>query len=351
MGKRGNQSAAKTAVKKPRVDSALTVVMDTVKKAAHLPEQCSTMLASMIPFSLAIASDERAECQQRIVGMVAETLEAMKSEMETTIRTEEAKLDDMKATMAELLGTVKEAEATLTERKEALQAANTSLAEATTTTNASQDVLTERQSAHAKCEANLASVQEDKSALEEAFKTHFHAPMEAGQGPHFKELEPFLKNMDIEKSMRQTLPGTCAKSKDDRGSFDQVILEQLEKTIAARISTLADTVASETSAVADCANAIKEAETEFNSKKEAQDQCSLTVEAAQKEQNDGEAALSKATEAVNAFRPQLEEATSLFDILKMKLQGFESGPLANFLTYQKKSVPVEVAPAVAPAGA
>jgi hypothetical protein len=40
MGKRANNQASKTAAKKAKVDPALAAVMDTVKKAGHLPEQC-----------------------------------------------------------------------------------------------------------------------------------------------------------------------------------------------------------------------------------------------------------------------------------------------------------------------
>merc|ERR1711959_848338 len=111
--------------------------------------------------------------------------------------------------------------------------------------------------------------------------------------------------------MLSTLPGTCAKSKEDRGSFDHVILEQLEKAIAAKISTLAGTVAAETSVVAERAAAVKDAETDCNCKKGTQNQFIVAFKAAQKEQADGDAALIKATEAANVFRTQLEEAGEL----------------------------------------
>jgi chromosome segregation ATPase len=344
MGKRSNQAAAKATAKKLKVDPALAVVMDSVKKATHLPDQCSAMLASMLPFSLAVTSDERAECQQRVVGMVEETLGALKSEMEASVRAEEAKLDGLKTTMAELLGTVKEAEATLAAKKETLQAAKASLDEATTIMNASFQTLDDQRSAHSKCETELSSVQEEKSALEKAFQDHFQVPMEAGEGPHFKDLEPFLKNMDIEKSMRSTLPGTCAKAKDDRGSFDQVILEQLEKTIAAKIASLGDVVTAQTASMAEGESAVVVAEADYNAKKEIHSQSTVACEAAQTEVADGEAALKTATEAVNAFQPQLEEATEVSESTKAKLSGFESGPLAHFHSYKTKTA-VEVAPA------
>jgi len=342
MGKRGSQAVTKAASKKPKVEPALALVMDTVKKASHLPDPCSAMLAAMLPFSLGLASDERADCQQRVVSMVEETLNTMKTEMQTSISTDEAKLEGMKTKMADLLGAVQQAEATLGSKKEALATAQTSLTEATSTSNSSLEALSEKQAAHSKCEANLISIQNNKSALENAFEVHFKTPMEAGQGPSFKELKPFVETMDLDKSMLQTLPGACGKSKDDRGSFDQVILEQLEKAITGKISSLGETVTTETSAVAQCASAVTEAETESNSKKEVQNQATAVFEAAQKDKNDADEALRLANAAVETFRPELEETTSLNQIAQSKLQGFENGPLANFLMYQTKTAPVEV---------
>jgi chromosome segregation ATPase len=347
MGKRANNQASKTAAKKAKVDPALAAVMDTVKKAGHLPEQCSAMLASMLPFSLAIASDERLESQQKVVSMAEETLQTVKTEMETTtLAGEDAQLDDFKSKMADLVGTVKEAEATLATKKEDFQAKNAALTEATAVENTSLETLAERQAARATADAKTASMQEDKVAMETAFQTHFQLPMEAGEGPHFKELEPFLHSMDIEKSLHSTLPGTCAKTKETRGSFDDVILEQLEKAISGRISALAESIAAETSGIALLAEGVQEVETDSNSKKEARSHALAEFEAAQQQQSSGEEALVKANEAVTELCPQLEQAAAQSELTKSKLADFESGPLDGFMNFKARTVaPIEAATA------
>lgn len=342
MGKRGNQAAGKATAKKVKVEPALAVVIDTVKKASHLPEQCSAMLASMLPFSLAVASDERAECQKRVVCMVEETLGTIKTEMEAGVASEDTNLATVRAEMESLERIVQAAAATLTAKTEACQAASAALADATATATAGNEALTERQSAQKKSETELASLQESKANLEQAFQTHFQVPMEAGQGPNFKELEPFIKTMDLEKSMLQTLPGTCGKSKEDRGSFDQVILEQLEQKIVEKIASLGESVTAEIAVVAECEAATKTAETDYSAKQAVQNDATSAFEAAQAEQSEADAALIKANEAVNVFRPQLEEATKKFESTKAMLEGFEGGPLANFTTYKEKTLPVEV---------
>merc|ERR1719223_324724 len=103
------------------MDPALGLVVDTVKKASHLPEQCSSMLASMLPFSLAVASDERAECQRSVVNMAEETLGTLKTEMQAAVAAEEAKLVGVNEAMSELLAKVTEAESAVAAKKEELQ--------------------------------------------------------------------------------------------------------------------------------------------------------------------------------------------------------------------------------------
>lgn len=344
MGKRANQGVPKVAAKKLKVDPALAVVVDTVKKASHLPEQCSAMLASMLPFSLAIACEERSESQQRVVGMVEETLHSLKSKMEVLLAAEDSKLTDLKAIMAGLLETVREAETTLSGKKEIFQDATSSLSDAKASVSVSSEAMVERQSALAKSEANLASVQADKAALDDAFQAHFRMPMEAGDAPHYKELEPFLETVEMEQSMRSTLPGTCAKNKESRGSFDDVILEQLEKAIVGKVALLAETVAAESAIVAECTAAVGEAEAECTSKKEIENSATVAFEGAQKEQGEAEATFVEANEAVDKFRPQLEEHTGLCEFGQGKLDKFESGPMANFLNYKTRTEHAEAAP-------
>jgi len=351
MGKRANNSAAKTGNKKPKVEAGLALVMDTVKKAPHLPDTCGAMLASMLPFSLALATEDRAECQQRVVSMVEETLSTMKTELQSAIGHEEVNVNGLNNNMAEVVSKVQAAESTVASKKEAVQAAHTAYTDADAAEKTSSEEFASKKKVYDEAAGNLSSVQKEKGALEEAFEAHFKTPMAAGQGPHFKQLEPFLKTMDIEKSMLHTLPGTCAKAALDRGSFDQVILEQFEKAIAAKISSLAESVTSHTASVAELESAMKAAEADHTAKKEVQQQTKDAHEAAQKEQAAADAALAEASDAVSSFQPQLSEANSLLDAAKSKLEGFENGPLAKFGIYKTKTAIVEEAAAaeVAPA--
>jgi len=344
MGKRANNQAAAKNAKKTKIDPALASVMDAVKSASHLPGQCSTMLSAMLPFSLATASNERADSQQRVVDMAEETLQAVKKEIESLIAADDAKRFETEGKMSELVAVVKGAEALLATQKELVQAKTIALEEATAAAKESAENLTTKSSEKASAEERLTAVQQEKTALEEAFQTHFKVPMEAGEGPHFKELEPFLQSMDLEKSLFTTLPGTCAKNKESRGSFDDVILEQLEKAISTRIVALGDSVSADTALSTEWATTVQQAEADINSKREAQSAVESELESAQKELNGAEAALMKANEAVTVLCPELEGATGKCDASKTKLADFEGGVLATFSLFKTRTAaPVEVA--------
>jgi len=319
---------------------------EVVKKASHLPERCRAMLVDSLPLSLAVPADERLPSQDAVVAMIEETLHAVKSSMEADIVAEDAKLDNVKSKMSELANTAREAETALATQNEALQIIRSSLADAIGAADASRQILMEQRSIQKLCDAKLTSAQQDKSALETAFKDHFQTPMEGKEGPNFKELEPFLQNIGIEASLLTTLPATCAKHKDTRGNFDDVVLQELEKALLARIATLSDVVAAETPAAAEREVAVQNAETECNAKTDARGKLEIELETAQKDQIQREAELVNARMAVNGLQMQLELATGLRDHAKATLALFEGGPLAGFMSYKsKRAIAAEAAPA------
>merc|ERR1719498_1562549 len=144
--------------------------------------------------------------------------------------------------------------------------------------------------------------------------------------------------MDIEKSLHSTLPGTCAKSKEDRGSFDHVILEQLEKAIQSKISSLSESISTEREAHTQHESAAKDAEADQVSKSEAQQQASAVAESAKQEVSSADEALSNAKQAVSDYQSRQDEATQLCATTKSQLEAFENGPLKNFVAFQTRTV-------------
>jgi len=348
MGKRACAQSPGRRTKKTKADPVLTSIADVIMEAEDLPDQCRSMLVDMLPFSLTVASDERHEAQAWAVEAVAQTLNFKKASLEANIVSEDAKLSNLKSSEDTLVNTVKETETALDAQKQVVHASFSSLTEATEAVKVACDGFLAAQTEQQSGEVKLASAQDEKSALESAFEAHFKVPMEEGNGPHIKELQPLLKHIEMDGSLRQALPSSCGKSKEDRGSFDDVVVGELEKALSARIKCLVDVVAVETPASDVRKSAVDTTDKDHNAKQEALAQATETLEAAQKEQSDREASLAKARLAVEEFQPQVESMTALVDEAKEASASFEAGPFAGFLTYKAR---VAVSAEAAPAGA
>jgi chromosome segregation ATPase len=330
MGKRANtQATAKAAAKKAKLDPVFVSIADVILETDALPTRCRTMLVDVLPFTLSTPVDERHEIQTATFEMVEQTLSSKKSVLEAAVVSEGEKLATVTASQAECSSKVCEAETALAAQRDALQTAKCSLAEATTTANASRDKLTQLRAEQESGDAKLAAAKNDKSSLESAFENHFKPMKEDAAGPHFKELEPFLKTFDMEESLLIALPSTCAKSKEHRGTFDHVVLDELEKAICAKIASLDNTVRAETPAAVERATATEAAQKDYDAKKDAQMQAVSAFEAAQKEQGDRELVVSKAQQAFAELQPQIDAASGLVDKVKLALEAFVAGPMAG----------------------
>jgi hypothetical protein len=320
-----------------QADSEMAVIMQSVMKASHLPEQCSTMLANMLPFSLFTPADERLECQERVVSMAEETLLRSKSELEADVAAADAKVKAFTEKISELQGVVKQADADFKNWSASWRA---SLDDVTSSANTSAEILAEKRSIQASADARLTGLRKDIEAMETAFQVHFQNPLKAGKGPQYKELEPFLRNMEIEESIKADLPRICQKSMSSRTESEDAILEQLGFAIGLRISSLTEAHVAESSASAECAAAVEEAERDYSSKKELQDQSTAQFEAALKNKGGGEESLKKgfkANEAIKEVRPQLEAAMRQSSFARFRLVEFETNTLVYFTAWKTRA--------------
>jgi hypothetical protein len=347
MGKRANtQAPSKVAPKKPKVDPALASVIDAIKKAEHLPERCRSMLIDMMPFSLVLPSDSRLDVHTQVVGMIEETLLRSKAAMESSVSSTKCQVEDINTQVAELASVVQESEAAVTAQKERVETAKSCLADATDAANMCETVLADKKLLQKSGDAKLTDAQQERNALDIAFKSHFQVPMENTESPHFKELEPFLLKLELETSLLDALPGTCAKTKENRGNFDNVVLEELDKALAKKLAALDDVIEAETPAMDERAAAVRIAEEELETKKEAQATAKEEFENAQTLASTRGDDLSKAKQAVQDLQLRVECLIESQQKTESKLKAFESGPLNNFMTYKTKmTMPVEAAPA------
>lgn len=344
MGKRPINQVSAKSVKKARIDPALDPIIESIRQAEDLPERCRAMLVDALPLSLMVPHDKRHEIQSAVVDMVKQTLNAKRSTMESTMAAEDIKIRSLEASRADLFKAVEEAEAALASKRNALQSTKILLADATVAAHASLQSLDERRAEHKASSDKVADAQAEKTALETALQEHFEPMKEAAAGEHFKELEPHLKHLDIEASLLIALPSVSTKPKEERGSFDTVVLEELGKALSAKVASLAEIVATETPLSANRETAMLAAQEEYDAKKDTQKRAAADFEASKKDEGEGEAMLLKAKEKVNELQPGIDAATQLLEVAKKSLDTFDTDVLAQFSAYSAAVSPAEAAP-------
>merc|ERR1712124_22093 len=105
---------------------------------------------------------------------------------------------------------------------------------------------------------------------------------DADEGPHFGSLQPLLGKLTLDESLLSALPSSCVKLKDQRGSFDIVVLSELEKAFSTKIAELASLLEAEEPAAADRKAKVDAAHSDYDQKKDAQKEAVSAFEAATK---------------------------------------------------------------------
>merc|ERR1712048_842103 len=87
-----------------------------------------------------------------------------------------------------------------------------------------------------------------KSALDKVLEVDLKAIVEgeftaADADTHYKSLEPSLGDLILDDSLKTALPITCVKPKAERGAFDNMVIEELQKAFSKKTAELSQTLA------------------------------------------------------------------------------------------------------------
>jgi hypothetical protein len=306
------------------------------------------MLVAMVEPSLSTPKSERHATQILAVSMMDETLQDLKAKKVSVVEQAQEEMSKVEVTKAASAQTVNESQADFTSKEQnetskrnASDAANNAVKEA-------QAALAEAKEIQRKGEEPLARLEMEKSTLEKISEEHVKAPMEANEGPHFHALEPHIQSLGLDESLAIALPSSCAKSKEQRGGFDDVVLGELEKALAQKIVSLASSISEEMPQVEQRKAAVVSAELSLEEKIAAAKAAAGELEVAEGARLESAAALSNATKESEALEPSLLQAANKLEELRKVLNDFENGALATFQSFQNKMATVEEA---APAGA
>lgn len=337
MGKRGATSAQASAAKRAAVNPTFLKIQDAVKAAEHLPATCRDMLAALVPVSLAASREDRGEEQSAAVQWIEETLQQQCDVLAGEVDAANAAMQQLEAAKAEHLAAVQKAEETLAELAEAVPSKQDAVAEANIALTASKKAHQEKQEEHQGADGPFLAKKKELEGLQTAIEESFKVPVAAGEAVHFSALQPYVGALELEESLKLSIPQSCCKTKEQRGSFDELVLQSLEKALLERAEQLRQSVASENAGFEERQAAVRIAEEQAAANQAAQQKAFEELSNAQKNVEVASGALQEAKKVVAGGDAEIKAALRVCEQHRGRKEAFEQGPLAAFTTARDKA--------------
>eukprot|EP00931_Biecheleriopsis_adriatica_P112929 TRINITY_DN877_c0_g1_i4.p1 TRINITY_DN877_c0_g1~~TRINITY_DN877_c0_g1_i4.p1 ORF type:complete len:393 (-),score=160.08 TRINITY_DN877_c0_g1_i4:297-1415(-) len=310
-----------------------------------VPADVIALLGATLKHCLPAYKEDRHEFQSSMLDMVSKTLVDAEAALVTEVESAQATVsggDDEK----------KKREIAVTEAAAALElsvevhkqklAAKGEKADAFKATFAP---LKEALAKQKEGDAEALQLEKCMAALEAAVADLLRPLKEAG-GPkrQLHALEKRLTALELEDSLLAALELPLSKKPEQRGSFDAVILEQLDLQIAGKKAALEAKLAEAAPAREERAASVKAAQDAHDAAKAASDAAEAESSTAKKEEAAAKAAAAAAKDSMASLTTELMEAAQLLDAAREQLQEFRSGPLSTFKELLEHTAPVPEAP-------
>jgi len=144
------------------------------------------------------------------------------------------------------------------------------------------------------------------------------------------KVQPLLRLVDLDKSLVIALPSACAKTADDRGAFDKMVIDQLMATLKDKCAELTTEVVQADQAIAELATAEEAAKTKVSTDTQQQSLASKEVDAASHRLEERESSLADSRTNFDAHGPILGNAQAELQKCEDALQNFECYTLECF---------------------
>lgn len=338
-------ASAPAEVKKPKCDPMHRAVAEAIDQSEALSESCRAMLKAAIPGCLDVPTEERQEIQAQIVQMIGEVLEGIEAKLQEVLEAERSKVAGAETSKGDLGAKVSEAEACFEEAKQVVDKKKQALADATMDMTNAKTTLSEKQEVQRDGDKSLIHAREAKDALDEVVEGELQAIKAGTPGAHYTAVLPVLQTLTLDESLMTALPSTCMKAPSDRGAFDHMVIEQLEKSLSDRGSELAKTLEDGAPAAAERAADVEAAQSNLTALTEAQMKAAAELALAQASQQEASATVDADKVAVRNFEPEHQKAVQACEEKAADLENFRAYNLACFKMLRDKTAVKVVAEA------
>lgn len=338
MSKRPASSAAGAIMKRPARDPIARdcgLVASALMEAEKLPEATRKMLSAELN-NIFVVKEERHAFQDKVIGMIKETLDGIEAGFKESIAAADAKVasaDTEKASRDEALANAK---AVHEQKVAAVGSCKENLSNAASECKAANTALKEAEAAQKSGDAELLLAATKKEKIETFTKETLAKLKETNEGGT-KTFEKSCKEFGIDAGEIKALSSALAKDPAIRGTFDAMVVKKLEEDLDKMVSGLSEKLASgepakqERASAVDAAKARKDA---ADAAKESAEKALSDAEAAEKE---SKAAAKDAQASVDKFMPEMQEIADARDDATTALSDFEAGAKTAFAQLESRS--------------
>jgi len=351
-GKRSSAVTAAATKKARKVDDSKRCLQ--IEAALQLaagkgmPEEVLMMLSMTLKHSLTTLKEDRHPFQSQFVEMVGKSLSMAEEFLTESVAAAEAVVNNGDTEKLHRETAVKEAEETYSSSKEAHRQKQLAKNEAAEAFQATIQPLKDAIAHQKDGDSNAVALDSAKASLDKAL-ADLLAPLKA-EGGKQRQLQALSKALHgLDGSLLEAMLLPLAKNPEQRGSFDMVILEQLDQQIAAKVAGLEDELAQAAPAREQRAAAVKAVQEAHDAAKSASDLAVGELKSVKDFEAAAKSALGAAKEAIENFAGELEKAANDLDKARAKLANFRSGALATFNEFRERISPAPPADEPAPA--
>eukprot|EP00930_Biecheleria_cincta_P001020 TRINITY_DN102191_c0_g1_i1.p2 TRINITY_DN102191_c0_g1~~TRINITY_DN102191_c0_g1_i1.p2 ORF type:complete len:380 (+),score=153.58 TRINITY_DN102191_c0_g1_i1:78-1217(+) len=360
--KRPAASSASSAEKKAKGSTAskqFKEVAAALSQAEGWPKGVLAMLGENLQSILGQPKEERHDTQVRCAEMVAEIMKSIEENIQNQIKEAENKLAEAGTEKARREEKAAADSAEAAAKAAALEEAKKALDEATKEGKEAQKAVQAATKEQKAGDAENLANEEKKKDLDAALETIFKplkegAIEESARKKAIADVTKLGKEFVFDNALLTSLPSALSKKPEERGSFDGLVVNQLEKALTENAEKLAATLEAAAPAKQARADKVAEAQAALDAVTAKVKDCQEAVKNAEAALKEAETTSKASAKSVKQFGPEMKQTEASLSEAKENLESFASGAKATFQELVDKSSVVpeaEAAPAADEAAA
>jgi len=308
-------------------------LFDGVIEALHhplvdVPNSARDMLIASVLQGICVPVNQRHEFQIAYVEMVGQTLQGVLSKLKIKVSDATAEVSRIEEAKKELQAEVQASEEALHKAMEGEKKGKEDLAEATRCALAQKTTLTQREKLQTEGDAAYEAAKKHKAALEAALQEEFRAlgdgSVEGDEAKsQYKKLESLAKTSGLENTLLAALPTSILKPPSQRGSFDAMVVAQLQEGLTTKCTQLAAEITEAQPAAMERAKAVHEAKENLEAAKVHQEKTAEHYRETQNVLKSCQEAKKEAEQKVTDAEPTLQSAQQVLADVESELEQYQ----------------------------